>query len=134
EIANLLQKVIVENDRRNGGEEARGGGYESFRNTWDSGAQAGGTGTTESGECVNDAPDGSEEANEGSYGAGRGQPGHALFSAAHFVSRGELHADGDGLQTFQLGYSWVASGGADLALQFAVARRIHCGKRGAGGR
>ena len=122
-IANVLQKVVVENDRRNGYEKASGGGDERFGDARGYGAQAGGTGVAEAGKGVDDAPDRAEEADEGSYGAGGGQPGHAFFDAADFFRGSELHADGDGLEAFQLS-SGLRIAGADLAQEFAIASGI----------
>src|SRR6267143_5006535 len=129
EIANFLQKVVVENHRRDGSEKTRGGSDQRLGDARSDGAQTGGTGAAQAGERVDDAPDGSEQTDDGGHRTGRRQPRHAFFDAAHFIGGGELHADSDGLQAFQLGWMWVARCGADLALQFAVARRIDGRKR-----
>ena len=123
-IANILQKMVVEDDGRDGDEEARGGGDECFGDARCDGAQAGGAGIAEAGKGVDDAPDSSEEADEGSHGAGGGQPGHAFFDAADFFRGSELHADGDGLEAFQLS-SGLRIAGADLAQEFAIASGVN---------
>src|SRR5437016_5263999 len=131
EVANILQKLVVEDHRRDGGEKTRGSGDERFGDARRDGAQAGGTGAAQAGERVDDAPNGAEQTDEGRHGTGGGQPGHAFFDATDFVGGSELHADGDGLQTFQFGRVWIPRGTADLALQLAIARRIDRRKRGA---
>src|ERR1700722_2801249 len=67
QIANVLQKVIVEDNRRNGHEKTRRGGNESFGDAWCDGTKAGGAGVAKAGEGVNDAPNCAEEADEGSH-------------------------------------------------------------------
>ena len=132
EFANVLEKLVVENDGGNGDEEAGGSSDQSFGDARSYGAEASGAGIAEAGEGVNDAPDGAEKADERSDGAGGGQPGHALFDAAHFFCGGELHVDGDGLEAFHFaGGLGIASAG--LTEQFAIAGGIDRGKRRAGG-
>src|SRR5882724_6057251 len=75
EIANILQKLIVENDGRDRRREAGGGGHQGFRDAGSNRSKAGGTGTAQAGEGVNNAPDRSKETDEGSYGASGSQPG-----------------------------------------------------------
>jgi len=48
QIANVLQKVIVEDNRRNGHEKTRGGGNESLGDAWRDSAETGGAGVSES--------------------------------------------------------------------------------------
>ena len=133
EVANVLQEVIVKDDRRNGGKKSAGSGDQGFGNTRSDGAEAGGAGAAEAGEGVNNAPNGTEEADEGSYGAGGGEPGHTFFHAANFVGGGELHADSDGLQAFDSWRMRISRSPANLALKFAIAGGIDRRKRGAGG-
>src|SRR5216683_593181 len=61
EVANILQKVVVEDHRWNSGEKTRGGGDERFGDARSDGAQAGGPGATQAGKGINDAPNGSEQ-------------------------------------------------------------------------
>ncbi len=100
EVANLLQKMIIEDDGGNRSAQSRGRGHERFRNARSNSAEAGGAGAAEAGKGIDDAPNGAEETDEGSHGAGGGQPGHAFFDAANLVGGSQLHADGDGLQAF----------------------------------
>ena len=74
EVADILQKLVVEDDGWDGDEKARGGGDERFRDARRYGAEAGGAGVAEAGKGVDDAPDGTEEADEGSNGASCGEP------------------------------------------------------------
>src|SRR5712664_689151 len=67
EIANFLQKMIVEDNRWNGGEKTRSSGDQRFGDAGSDGAQAGGTGAAQAGKRVNDAPHGSEQADEGRH-------------------------------------------------------------------
>src|SRR5882724_2897732 len=120
EIANTLQELIVENDRRDRRGEAGGGSQQGFGDARSNGPEAGGTGAAQAGEGVNDAPDGSEQANERRYGAGGSEPGHAFFDAANFIGGCQLHTNRYSLQTFQLGRMRVSGAAADLALQFPV--------------
>src|SRR6267143_2576627 len=129
EVANFLQKMVVEDHRWDGSEKTRGGGDQRLGDARSDCAQTGGAGAAQAGKRVDDAPHGSEQTDEGGHRTGCRQPGHAFFDAAHFIGGGKLHADGDGLQAFQLGWMRVARGGAHLALQFAVARRIDGSKR-----
>src|SRR6267143_2392852 len=133
EIANILQKLIIENDGRDRRGKAGGGGHQGFRDAGSNRPKAGGAGAAQAGEGVNDAPDGSEEADEGSYGASGSQPGHAFFDAADFVGGSQLHADRHSLQTFQLGGMRISGAAPDLALQLAIACRVDRGKRRARG-
>src|SRR6267142_2103319 len=123
EIANILQKLIVENDGRDRRREAGGNR-----------TKAGGTGTAQAGEGVNNAPDRSKETDEGSYGASGSQPGHAFFDAAHFFGSCQLHANRYSLQTLELGRMRIAGAAADLTLQLAIACRIDGRERGTCGR
>jgi hypothetical protein len=127
-IANVLQKVIVEDNRRDGDEKASGCGDQCFSDTWRDGAKAGGASISEAGKGVNDAPNGSEEADERSHGARSSQPGHAFFDATDFFRGSKLHADCDGLEAFQLS-SGLRIAGADLAQEFAIAGGINGSKR-----
>ncbi len=122
-ITNILQKMVVEDDRRNSNEEARGGGDQCFGDARGYGAQAGGAGISKAGKGVDDAPDRSEKADEGSYGTGGSQPGHSFFDATDFFRGSELHADGDSLEAFQLS-SGLRIASADLAQKFAIARGV----------
>src|SRR5712692_6124700 len=133
EIANILQKLIVENDGRNRRGEAGSGGHQSFRDSGRNRTKTGGTRTAQAGEGVNDAPNGSEQADEGSYGAGGSQPRHAFFDAANFLGSGQLHANRYSLQAFELGRMRITGAAADLALQFAIACGVDRGKRRARG-
>ena len=98
EVTNVLEKIVVGDECRNGGKETCGGGNESFGDARGNGAKARGAGSAEAGEGVDDAPDGAEQTDEGSDAGGGGEPGHAFFDAAYFVRGGELHADRDGLE------------------------------------
>src|SRR6266853_1037431 len=83
EIANLLQKVVVEDHRWDGGEKTSGGGDQRLGDARSDGTQTGCAGAAQAGERVDDAPHGSEQTDEGRHGAGCRQPGHAFFDAAH---------------------------------------------------
>jgi hypothetical protein len=132
QVANILEKIVVRDERGDGGEEAGGGGNESFSDARGDGAEAGGAGSAEAGEGVDNAPNRTEEPDEGSDARGGGKPGHALFDAAHFVSGGELHTDGDGLERLQFGRRRIA-GAAELGLKFAIAGGVDVGEGRAGG-
>lgn len=67
EVADILQKMIIEDYGRDGGAQSRGRGYKRFRDTGSNSAEAGGPGGAKTGKGVNDAPDGSEEADEGRH-------------------------------------------------------------------
>src|SRR5882672_10766295 len=108
EVANFLQKMVVEDHRWDGSEKTRGGGDQRLGDARSDGAQTGGAGAAQAGKRVDDAPHGSEQTDKGGHRTGCRQPGHAFFDAAHFIGGGELHADGDGLQAFQLGWMRVA--------------------------
>jgi hypothetical protein len=123
----VLEEVVVGDEGGDSREKAGGGSNQSFGDTGSNSAKAGGTGSTKSGEGVDDAPNSAEETDEGSNASGGGKPGHAFFGAANFFGRGQLHADGDGLDAFH----FLRGGGAgigDLALQFAVAGGIDVGE------
>jgi hypothetical protein len=132
QVANILEKIVVRDEGGDGGEEARGGGNESFSDTRGDGAEAGGARSAEAGEGVDNAPNRAEEPDEGSDAGGGGEPGHTLFDAAHFVSGGELHADGDGLERLQFDRRGIA-GTAELGLKFAIAGGVDVGEGRAGG-
>src|SRR2546429_8983407 len=112
--------MVIENDRRNRGEQARRGGHERFGDTGRDGTKAGGTGAAEAGKGINDAPNGSEEANERRDRARGGEPGHSLFDAANFFGGSKLHADGYRLQTLEPWRGRGAGNTSDLALPLAV--------------
>lgn len=133
EIANVLQEIVVGDERRDGGKESGGGGDEGFGDTGSDSAEAGGTGSAEAGEGVNDAPDGAEQTDEGSDARGGGEPGHTLFDAANFVGGCQLHADSNGLQGLEFGRIRIAGGGGHLGLQLAVTCGVDVGERRAGG-
>jgi hypothetical protein len=124
--------VVVEDDCRDGDEEASGGRDQCFSDAWCHGAEAGCAGVPETGKGVNDAPNRAEEADEGSNRAGGGQPGHAFFDAADLFRGRELHTDGDGLEALQFSSGlWISS--ADLAQKFAIASSINRSEWRAGG-
>ena len=133
--ADILQKLIVEDNRWDGDKKTRGGGQQSFGNAWRHSAQTGGAGVAQTGKGVNDAPDGAEQADEGRDGTCSGEPGHAFFGAANFFGRGELHIYGDGLQALE---AWrllgAGSGITHLILQFAISGGVNGGEGRAGGR
>ena len=60
QVANVLEKIVVSDEGRDGGKESCGGGDQSFGDARSDGAKAGGAGSAEAGEGVNDAPDGAE--------------------------------------------------------------------------
>jgi len=95
EIADILQKVVVENDGGDGRAQSSRGGNERLGDAGSNSAKAGGTGAAEARKGIDDAPYGSEKADEGSHRAGGSQPGHAFFDAADLVGGGKLHADRD---------------------------------------
>ena len=101
QFANVLQKLIVKDNRWDSDEKTRGGGDERFGDAGSHGAKAGRAGISEAGEGINDAPNGAEETDERRHGTGSRQPGHALFDAANLFRGRELHADSDGLKAFQ---------------------------------
>src|SRR5579864_6925813 len=94
-IANVLQKLIIKDQRGNGSKKPCGSGDESFSDAGCDRAKASGTRGAESGEGINDSPNGSEEADKGSDRGGGGHPGHAFFHAAHFFGGCKLHAYSD---------------------------------------
>ena len=130
-IANVLEKMVVGNQRWDGGEKPGGGGDEGFGNTGSNGAKAGSAGGAETGEGVDDTPDGSEQTDEGGHAGGGGEPRHAFFHAADFIGGGELHADRDGLKRFDLWMRIIAFTG-DLRLKFAITGGVNVGKGRAG--
>ena len=133
-VTNILQKLVVKNNGRNGGYQAGSGGEERFRNTGCDSAQARGSGGAESREGVDDAPHGAEESDERRDGTGGGEPGHAFFSAANLFRGGQLHINRDGLEAFQFAAGiGVAGSSANLALEFTIAKGVNGGVRGAGG-
>ena len=132
QIANVLKEIVVGDESRDSREKAGGGGDQRFGDTGSNGAKAGGAGSAKAGEGVDNAPNGSEETDERSNASGGGKPGHAFFSAANFFGRGELHADGDGLDAFHF-LRGGSAGIGNLALQFTVAGGIDVGEGRAGG-
>ena len=132
QVANVLEKVIVGNERGDGGEETGRGGDKRFGDARSNGAETGGAGGAEAREGVDNAPNGAEESNERSHGGGGSEPGHALFDAADFVGRSELHADGDRLKRFEFGGRGIA-GTSELGLEFAIAGSVDVGEGRAGG-
>src|SRR6266403_656091 len=128
-IANVLQKMVIENDGGNRGKQASGRGHERFGDAGCDGTKAGSARAAEAGKGINDAPDGSEEADERRNRARGGEPGHSFFHAAHFFGGSKLHIDGHGLQTLEFWGMRVAGDATDLALQFAIARGIDVGER-----
>jgi len=131
-IPDVLQKVVVKDDRRDRDEEACGCGNKGFSDAWGDSAQAGGAGVSEAGKGVDDPPDRAEETNEWGHGAGSGQPGHSFFYAADFFRGSELHTDGDGLEAFQFS-SGLRIASADLAQKLAIARGVDRSERRTGG-
>lgn len=132
QFANVLKKLVVENDGWDGDKEAGGGSDKRFGDAGRHGAQACSASVAEAREGVNDAPDGTEKTDEGRHRAGGSEPGHALFGAAHFLRGSELHADGNGLQALQFsGGLRIAS--ADLAQELAIASIVNGRKRRARG-
>jgi hypothetical protein len=132
EIANVLEKVVVGNERGDGGEETGRGGDERFGNARSNGPKTGGAGGAEAREGVDNAPDGAEKSNERSNGGGGSEPGHAFLDAADFVGGSELHADGDRLKRFEFGGRRIAGAGK-LGLEFAIACGVDVGEGRAGG-
>jgi hypothetical protein len=135
QIADALQKMVVEDNRWDGHEEAGGGSDERFGDAGRHGSEAGSAGISESRKGVDDAPDGTEKADERRDGAGCGEPRHAFFDAANFFRGSKLHADGDGLEAFQFACGLRITS-AHLAQEFAIARRIDVreGRSGCGER
>ena len=131
-VTNILEEVVVGDERGDGGEEARGCGDKGLSDAGSDSAKAGGAGSAEAREGVDDAPNGAEEADEGSDAGGGGEPSHALFDAADFVGCGQLHADSDGLKRFDFGMRIVAFAG-DLGLKFPIARSVDVGEGRASG-
>jgi len=131
-IANVLEEIVVGDKGRDGGKEASGGGDKSFRDAGSDSTEAGSAGGAQTGEGVDDTPDGAEKTDERGDAGGGGEPGHAFFGAADFVSRSELHADRNGLEGFDSGGRRMA-GASHLRLQLAVAGGVHVGERRAGG-
>jgi len=127
QIANVLEEIVIGNEGGDGGEESGGGGDEGFGDTGSDGTEAGSASGAETGEGVNDAPNCAEKADEWSDSGSGGEPGHALFDAANFFGRGELHGDSDGLEALQLLRNGI-SGAGDLRLEFAVAGGVDIGK------
>src|SRR6266404_5084349 len=96
-------------------------------------AEASCAGVAEAGESVDDAPNRAEQSDERRDRASGSQPRHSFFHATHFFRARHLHISSDGLQALQfwrMRLGWLA---ADLAMEFAVARGVHRGKRRAGG-
>src|SRR5260370_12868984 len=62
EIANLLQKVVVEDHRWDGGEKTSGGGDQRPGHARGDRPQTGCAGAAQAGETVDDAPPGSQQA------------------------------------------------------------------------
>src|SRR6202011_2203359 len=60
----VLQELIIENYRGDGGAQAGGGGQQRFGDAGSNGAEAGGAGVAETGKGVDDAPNRAEEADE----------------------------------------------------------------------
>jgi hypothetical protein len=132
EVANVLEEIVVGDEGGDGGEKSRSGGDEGFGDARGDGAKAGGSRSAEAGEGVDDAPDGAEEADEGSYAGGGSEPRHAFFHAADFFAGSKLHADDDGLNTFNFGWSSGGAGGSELALELAIAGGVDVGEGRAG--
>ena len=131
-IADVLEKMVVGDQRRDGREESGGGGDEGLGDAGSNGTKTGGAGGAEAGEGVNDAPDRAEQTDERSDAGGGREPRHAFFDAADFVGSGELHADRDGLERFDPRVRIVAFA-RDLRLKFTVAGSINVRERRAGG-
>src|SRR6266702_172642 len=128
EIPNILQKLIVEDNRRNRRRKARRGGHKGLRDAGRHRAKAGGSGAAKTRERIDNPPHSSKETDEWRYRSGGSQPRHAFFDATHLVGRSDLHAHGHGLQTFQFGWMRVTRDAPHLALQFAITRRVHRGE------
>src|SRR5205807_211983 len=134
QVTNVLQKLVVKDDRGDGRSQARSRGDQRFGDTWCDGAKAGGAGAAEASERVNDAPNRAEKADEGRYGASGGKPGHPFLDAAHFFGGSELHADRDRRQALQSRRMRIRGNAAHLRLEFAIACRIDIGEGRARGR
>ena len=132
EIANVLEEMVVGDQRGDGGEEAGSSGDESFGDARRDGAKAGGTGAAQAGESVDNAPDRAEQTDEGGDAGGGSKPRHTFLDAADFFGGGELHADGNGLKGFDSGMGVIAFAG-DLTLEFAITSGVDVGERRAGG-
>ncbi len=128
QVANVLEEIVVGDERGDGGEESSSGGDEGLGDTGSNGAETGGAGGAQSGEGVNDTPNGPKETDERSDPSGGGEPGHALFHAANFLGGSELHGDGDRLHGLEFLRRRVSSAG-ELALEFAIAGGIDGGER-----
>ena len=132
EITDVLEKIVVGDEGRNGGEKSSGGGDEGFGDAGSDSAETGGASGAKSGERVNDAPDGAEETDEGSDAGSGGEPGHALFHATDFFGGGELHADGDGRKRFESWRGGISRAG-ELGLEFAITGGVDVSERRTGG-
>ena len=131
EIANVLEKVVVGDQRGNSGEKSGSSGDQRFRNTGGDGAKAGRASGAETGESVDDAPDRAEQADKRGNASRRGQPGHTFLYSADFVGGRQLHSNGDGLKRFDPGMRVVAFT-CHLGLEFAIAGSVDVSKRRAG--
>lgn len=128
-LANILQKLIIEDNGGDRRSKSRGGGHQGLRNARSDRAEAGGSRASKAGKRVDDAPNGAEKADERADRAGRGQPGHAFFRAANFFGGGKLHAYSDSLQAFQMRWMRVRGGAGNLRLQLAITGGINGSKR-----
>src|ERR1700722_8319958 len=102
QVSGAAYKIIVSNYGGNCREKSGGGGDQCFGNAGSHGTQAGSARGAQAGESVHNAPHGSEQSDKWGDGSGGGEPGHVAFHAANLIGGRKLHADHDGLQTFNL--------------------------------
>src|SRR5712692_3466763 len=98
QVPNILQKLVIENQRRNRGEKSRGCGDQRFGDAGSDRAQTRGAGAAQAGKRIDDPPNGPKEPDKRRNRSGGSQPGHSFFHAAHFFGGSKLHAYRNGLQ------------------------------------
>src|SRR5262249_49710035 len=128
QVANISQKLVVENYRWNRGKEPRRRRHKRFRNTRRNSAQGSRPCAAEPGKRVNNSPNRPKQSDERCHRARRRKPRHSFFHAPPFFRRCKLHAHRPRLQALQ---SWRGFPRArtHLALQFPKAGGVDVRKR-----
>src|SRR5579864_420818 len=122
DIPDVVQKNVIGDESGNGRKEARCCRNQRLGDARGHCPEACGPGRAQSRECVHDPPHRAEQSDERSDRRGRRQPRHIFFQPTDFVTAGQLHAHGHGVEA---GNFAGRVSGADLAFDLAKTGAIH---------
>src|SRR5689334_19530067 len=123
EVADRAADQVVSNNGGNCGGQSGGGCNQGLGNSWRYGTQGRRTAGSQPVKGVNDAPYRAEKPYKRRDRAGNGQPRQVTLEAGHFFGRCNLHGP---LYSQRISQS---SGGAHLALEFAITCMKHSDQR-----